>query len=70
MIDLERKGGYRLRELGGNVLLTVNAPRDGAGRPTSASDLTILFSPDEFNAFTAECIWIRAGLKAAEGKAR
>ncbi len=31
----KRKGAYELREIGGNCLLTVRAPRDGAGRSTS-----------------------------------
>jgi hypothetical protein len=63
MTQPKRKGGYEMREIGGNILLTVRAPRDGMNRNTSASDLTILFNPGEFNAFTNECIWLNAGLK-------
>ncbi len=63
MTQPKRKGGYEMREIGGNILLTVRAPRDGMNRNTSASDLTILFQPSEFNAFTTECIWLNAGLK-------
>ncbi len=64
MTEPKRKGGYEIREIGGNILLTVRAPRDGAGRNTSASDLTILFTPGEFNAFVNEAIWLRSGLNA------
>lgn len=59
----KRKGAYELREIGGNCLLTVRAPRDGAGRNTSASDLSILFTPAEFERFKNECVFISAGLK-------
>lgn len=64
MTEPKRKGGYEMREIGGNILLTVRAPRDGMNRNTSASDLTILFQPGEFNAFVGEAIWLRAGLNA------
>lgn len=59
----EPKGGYELRETGGNVLLTVRAPRDGAGRKTSASDLSIRFNPEQFDEFASRCVFINAGLK-------
>lgn len=64
MTEPKRKGGYEIREIGGNILLTVRAPRDGMNRNTSASDLTILFQPGEFNAFVNEAIWLRSGLNA------
>lgn len=33
------------------------------GRSTSASDLSILFTPAEFERFKNECVFISAGLK-------
>lgn len=59
----KRKGAYEMLEIGGNVLLTVRAPKDGAGRTTSTSDLSILFTPAEFDQFTSRCAYINAGLK-------
>jgi len=59
----KRKGAYEMLAIGGNVLLTVRAPKDGAGRTTSASDLSILFNPAEFAEFTANCAFLNAGLK-------
>ncbi len=59
----KRKGKVEVREIGGNVLMTVRAPRDGAGRETSTADLNVLFTPSEWATFTNECVFLNAGLK-------
>lgn len=63
MSEPKRLGAYKMIEIGGNVLLTVYAPRDGYNRSGGGSDLSILFNPTEFAEFTANCAFLNAGLK-------
>ena len=58
----KRKGMYTLMLVGENAQLTVFAPRDGARRVTSAADLTITFTPAEFDRFAADVAFFRAGM--------
>lgn len=58
----KRKGRYLLRKVGENAELTLYAPRDGAGRVTSASDLTLELTPSQFNTFAADVAYLKAGM--------
>lgn len=58
----KRKGMYALKLVGENAQLTIYAPRDGARRVTSASDLSIEFTPAEFDRFAADVAFLKAGM--------
>jgi hypothetical protein len=43
-------------------MLTVFAPRDGANRAGSASDLTVAFTPEQWARFAADVAFLNAGV--------
>jgi hypothetical protein len=45
-----------------SVTVTITAPKDGAGRDTSAPDLTVVFDAQEFDRISRDCVFINAGL--------
>jgi hypothetical protein len=58
----KRRGRYHLRDEGGVPMLTVFAPRDGANRAGSASDLTVAFTPEQWARFAADVAFLNAGM--------
>ncbi|MBM3540016.1 MAG: hypothetical protein FJ271_34100 [Planctomycetes bacterium] len=45
---MSQRGAYRIQaEPDGSLAVTLYAPRDGAGRATSASDLTLKLEPKD-----------------------
>lgn len=46
-----------------SVTVTAYAPRDGANRCTSASNLNYPMTAEEFARFTDSCVMVRAGLE-------
>ena len=45
-----------------SVTITIAGERDGAGRETSKSGLSVAFSAAEFNRLTSDMILVNAGL--------
>jgi hypothetical protein len=46
-----------------SVTVTLHAPRDGGGRQTYASDLSVILNAREFDQVTKDFVFINAGLE-------
>ena len=49
------------RQADGSYILTAYAPRDGAGRQTSAADLSYPMTKAEFSSWVDSLVYLRAG---------